>query len=314
LYFVVMRRALSIASALVCLAWGASAHAQPTPLEVGPDKPPDVKKGVLFDLNGAAPAVPGGGILLIGDGSIGYQWGHFGGLASGSFNAYGLISSSAIASSRRLIGDVALWGSIGSADTRFELRPTFGYAVYESERLSLDGDVAFFAERSLMVRFGNLVGVRHEPERRRFGVGAWVGAGGQVEGYASLYGNLETLTGKSAFAGTLTANVSGRLRGFVHFGELALGRVESDIQAFTITKDTATLDLDSALTGSADHSSAIQVDSVTRAYVDILAASFYGFVPLASVGLDVFYTASDGEPTATSVVPSAGLGLRHTRF
>jgi hypothetical protein len=185
------------------MAWGASAHAQAPAQEVGPDKPPDINTGVLFDLNVAAPAVPGGGVLLIGDGSIGYQWERIGGLASGSFNAYGLVSSSAIASSRRLTGNIDLWGSLSSSDTRFELRPTFGYAVYESERLSLSSDVAFFAERSLMVRMGNMVGVRYEPEGRR---------------------------------------------------------------------------------------------------------------PFASLGLDVFYTASDEEPNATSVVPSAGLGLRHSAF
>ncbi len=277
---------------------------------------PPKNAGVVVDASLGVPSIQGNGFNLSGRASLGYQDDHWGTIANGSINAYASVSTSAVVTTRKTTAAANVWGNyvFADGDGWIQLRGDFGYAGYASTRVPFDGSNNVYGERSIMGRFNGLAVGHYQDKGKRFGADGWVGLGAQLEAYTVTQGQLLALPSSVQIKGTFTADVIAKLRAFAYCGDFGLARLESSFQYFQITKATATLDPASGLTGNGALNVANQVDSESVLYFDVLAAQFWGFIPMLHANLDIYANWATAVPTTLSLVPSGGIGLRRSVF
>lgn len=179
-----------------------------------------------------------------------------------------------------------------------------------------------------MLRLHAILGLRHQP-RDTLALGLWLGLGLQAEGYESARLS-ESSQGSWRLGGGLSGSFSGvgSLRGRGYWAVVpdtvsVRGMVDTSI--FHITHADGTLQLGTRaapgggtsvfLADDTLHTNrATQIDLTSRLFVDLDVLSFGGFVPGLHLGLDAFHVSATEQPSSTSVVPLAGVGLRREGF
>jgi hypothetical protein len=302
---------LALAPLLVVTPVGAQTPSDP-PARAG--RPGD---GLVLDASLAVPTVGVGGVGLVGDFALGYHGTKAGVVASAGLDDSDRVEGSAAVVGRRFALSLDGWLSPGSSATRVEVRPSFGLVDHSSTRLDVAANQGLFHENSLFLRTQLLIGVRHEPDPD-VAIGLWLGGGASLEGYGA---DSVVRQGGGGFhlGGGLSGTASGvgtlRFRAYVAPwpGAVSL-RARVDAMIFAITHDAYFFDLSRQVTTTTDAHRSTQLDAFGRAFVDVDALSFGGFVPGAHVGLDLERASTDGLPTATTWVPMIGVGIRREAF
>jgi hypothetical protein len=274
---------------------------------------------VLFSASAGVPQLESNDFNLVGEGMLGYNDDAWGLSGNGGASVLEFESDEYLASTVKLYGGGDGWFSLEIADrTRFDLRADAEVVIFDSDTSVIASDVILNGEEtSLLARGSGLVGIRHQAPG--FAVGAWAGAGGQLESYdrrATVVTADDAPTQLDDVA-TTSLVLSGRARlQLALLPELLALRVAADGKYYELSRMSAVIDTTAALDEMLIETDegALQLELLGRLYVDVEAARVFGFVPAAGVGIDHYQLAVTGQDTQVANVPIYLLGIRRTTF
>ncbi len=271
---------------------------------------------ILFDINLGTVIVDVKSLNaeFAGDLAIGYNAGLGGGIIRGS--AYGYeYSEQGVSSSNtyRVGADIEGWIAPGNDEIKADFRLKAGYARFDTDVAGeAAGNDAFSDETSDTGRATLLAGVRLTPSSR-FAIGAWGGGGGQFEDYNALVvdANNDVFIDDGQ---KLTAKADGRLRmQATIWPRVLVGRLRADLEWFKLS--TTGFELDALAGTSVPVTVELQqLEIETRAFIDLEAARFVGFVPSINAGVNYISVSSSDGPSESTVVPVIAAGVRRDVF
>jgi hypothetical protein len=249
---------------------------------------------------------------LNGDLTAGYNGERIGFLVHGDASYFDLSESRNDALTERYAGNVDLWGLFDVSPV-VRLEPRFsGGAIYYGT-LASDATATVPVQTNQDSIFGRAVGsigARIQPGAR-VAFYASLGAGGQYEDY---YRVVQTALGEqgTVFNAAATVRYEARVRAQITVvPEIVSLRARADFNAFDMRRaDRAvTFSLGKVTLAEQGVTDITQLELFARAFIDVDAARFFGFVPAVHGGVNAFVLSSSGE-SASAVVPVAGIGIR----
>jgi hypothetical protein len=264
----------------------------------------------VFDVSGGVPKLTSGNIHFVGNGTIGYQTGHFGVVGEGGLAYFDLGSPQTFTTENtHAHGTLQGWYVTGSpaSTMRLELRLNGGIDYYDATTIS--APVANTLQQfndfdALVIRGTANVGFRYHLQDRLY-LAVRGGGGAQYSTYDTTAvgaGGVQ-FNSPDTFSERGEAHADFRWRFWPEY--LALRGV-TEAALFYLTSDALTF---SAPTGgkattTVSASNAFQAEMSGRLFIDLDIARVLGFVPAVWAGFDYV-----DEQMGTAAVPSGGIGI-----
>jgi len=273
---------------------------------------------LVLEANAGVPRLRSDDLRFTGDLTLGWKTKAIGVIGRGYLSYYDYTTPTGATDNMRTGGSLEAWYRSGddSSKVRFEARLTGGVDYYDAT-YNPSGPAAtsghFHDEDSLLARGTLLVGVYLQPSAK-FMLDLLVGGGGQYESY----GYLKTDPADPNVLSDTTA-VSGRGNGrllmrWSFWPSILALRIRAEGSFFRLTRDVFTVaQIGRPLSAGTTSTEVTQVETSSRAFLDLDFAKLLGFVPAAWGGIDYFQISSDAGDTTISV-PILGVGIVRPAF
>ncbi len=237
------------------------------------------------------------------DVALGYNADAWGVIGRGSFFVYELTEAGEFSKdTQRIYGEVEGWLSFGEGTLRLDTRLLLGSGLYDTQLAAKDDEQPFADETSILGRGSALIGLRAQGSR--YAIGLWAGGGAQLEAFNNFIVNPDSeQVARSIDRTEVTGSADARLRlRYAAWPQVLVLRARVDLDFFTLS--TTRSEQFSGETSSAEVS---QLELTARAFLDLDALRFFGFVPGLGGGLNYIRISGDVEDTITIPVLTAGV-------
>jgi len=273
---------------------------------------------LVLEANGGVPRLRNDDLRFTGDLTLGWKTKALGVIGRGYLSYYDFANATGATDNTRTGGSLEAWYRTGDDNSkiRLELRLSGGIDYYDSTYVP-SGPVStsgyFHDEDSLLARGSLLAGLLLQPNAKFF-LDVLVGGGAQYESYGYLATDPKdpnVLSDTTAISGRGNARL---LMRWSFWPSILSFRVRAEGSFFRLTRDVFTVaQLGRPMSAGTTSTEVTQLETTSRAFLDLDVAKLLGFVPALWGGVDYFKIQSDLGDTTVSV-PVFGLGIVRPAF